>query len=88
MIHMWWKKIQLHTPFWVTLVFIVGLALFTRLYDLGKAPAGITWDEAALGYVGKMVVRTTRDEYLHRFPITFQSFGDYKSPLSFYVAGI
>jgi len=85
---MWWQKMQLHRPFWLALVFLVGFALFTRLFALGDAPAGLTWDEAALGYVGKMVIRTTRDEHLQRFPITFLSFGDFKSPLSFYLAGI
>ncbi len=85
---MWWKKLQLQAPFWIALVFIIGFALFTRLYALGEAPAGITWDEAALGYVGKMVIRTTRDEHLQRFPITFKSFGDFKSPLSFYLSGL
>lgn len=80
--------VRQNLPFWVTLLFILGLALFTRLYQLGTAPQGITWDEAALGYVGRMVVTTTRDEYGQRLPITFTSFGDYKSPLAFYFTGL
>lgn len=83
-----WSAWKHHRPFLVAVIFVIALALFTRFYHLGTAPAGVTWDEAALGYVGKMVIQTGRDEYGHRLPITFTSFGDYKSPLAFYLTGL
>jgi len=75
------------TPWGVTLLFIIGVALFTRFYQLGSMPQGMTWDEVALGYIGKMVVTTGRDEHSNLLPVTFQSFGDFKAPLAFYLSG-
>lgn len=76
------------SPWKVAFLFVFGLAVFTRLYQLGSMPQGMTWDEAALGYVGKMVITTGRDEHSNLIPITFQSFGDYKAPLAFYIIGV
>lgn len=67
---------------------IVGLALLLRLFQLGQVPHGLTWDEAAVGYNGFAVFTTRRDEWLHRLPISFRSFGDYKAPLAIYLNGI
>jgi len=75
------------SPWGVAFLFIIGVALFTRLYQLGNMPQGMTWDEVALGYIGKMVVTTGRDEHSNLLPVTFQSFGDYKAPLAFYITG-
>jgi len=76
-----------HFQLWLALGLIIVLAIFTRLYQLGQVPSGLTWDEAALGYVGRMVITTGRDEYGDLLPTTFVSFGDYKSPLAFYFTG-
>lgn len=70
------------------LISIVVLAVALRGYQLGQTPHGITWDEAAIGYNGYAVILTRRDEWLHRLPISFQSFGDYKAPLAIYVSGV
>lgn len=75
-------------PWMVTALFILGLAIFSRLYLLGQVPVGMTWDEVALGYVGKMLILTGRDEHSALLPTTFTSFGDFKSPLAFYFTGI
>lgn len=76
------------SPWTAGLVFLLAFAAFTRLFLLGTAPAGLTWDEAALGYVGKMVVTTGRDEHGQLLPRAFTSFGDYKAPLAIYITGI
>jgi 4-amino-4-deoxy-L-arabinose transferase-like glycosyltransferase len=83
-----WSFVKRLNPFWVTVLFLLGCTLFTRLYLLGQAPTGITWDEAALGYIGKMVITTGRDEHLDLLPTTFRSFGDFKAPLAIYIVGI
>lgn len=68
-------------------VFIFLVTAWMRFFHLGNLPAGFTWDEAFLGYVGKMVWLTGADEHLNRFPVVFQSFGDYKAPLAVYISG-
>lgn len=69
----------------VLLILFLGTAL--RLYQFGSHPPALTWDEAALGYVGQMVVRTGFDEYGQWLPRIFTSFGDFKAPLAFYLIG-
>lgn len=88
-LHLPWTPQQKTTiPLIVTFVFIICIALVTRLWNLGSTPSGVTWDEAALGYVGKMVVTTGRDEHGRLLPRAFESFGDYKAPLAMYSTGI
>lgn len=70
------------------LLLIIFAAAFFRFFGLGNVPAGLTWDEAAIGYNGYAIISTRRDEWLEKLPISFQSFGDYKSPLAIYVTGI
>jgi 4-amino-4-deoxy-L-arabinose transferase-like glycosyltransferase len=70
------------------LAFLLFFTAFTRLNQLGSLPAGLSWDEAYLGYVGKMVVTTGRDEYGRLLPRVFESFGDYKAPLAIYLTGL
>ncbi len=70
------------------LIAILILAAILRFFKLGKIPAGLTWDEAAIGYNGYAIVHTRRDEWLERLPVSFKSFGDYKAPLAIYLNGI
>lgn len=76
------------TPFHVAVGFFLFLAAFTRLVRLGEVPSGISWDEAALGYIGAMVDQTGRDEFNRLLPRVFESFGDFKAPLAMYITGI
>ncbi|MBU2543815.1 glycosyltransferase family 39 protein [Patescibacteria group bacterium] len=67
--------------------FILIISACLRFYQLGHVPHGMTWDEAAIGYNGFAIFHTRRDEWLHRLPISFMSFGDYKAPLAIYLNG-
>jgi hypothetical protein len=87
-------KLQRRLSAWISnhwyVIAVVGILLlsaFLRLYQLGQVPAGMTWDEAAIGYNGYAVITTRRDEWLERLPVSFQSFGDYKAPLAIYLNG-
>lgn len=79
---------SLFQPWGVAFLFLIGFGFWARVSHLGTVPASLNWDEAALGYVGKMVILTQRDEFNQLLPRVFQSFGDYKTPLAFYVTGI
>ncbi len=69
------------------LAVILILAVYSRFHALALVPAGMTWDEAAIGYNGYAIWQTRRDEWLHFLPISFMSFGDYKAPLAIYLSG-
>ena len=74
--------------YWLLVILIVLIAIYLRFYKLAQVPAGMTWDEAAIGYNGFAVVTAHRDEWLNFMPISFQSFGDYKAPLVIYLSGL
>lgn len=60
---------------------IFFLGAFLRLYKLGEVPPGVNRDEASIGYTAYSLLKTGTDEYGKRFPLSFQSFGDWKLPL-------
>lgn len=66
------------------LILIVMLAAFLRLYRLSDVPPGINRDEASIGYTAFSLMTTGRDEYGRSFPLSFESFGDWKLPLYIY----
>src|SRR3972149_9411406 len=63
----------------------VFLAIATRLYKLGEAPAGLYLDEAAQGYNAYSILKTGKDEFGKSFPIVFRSFTDFKTPIYIYL---
>lgn len=69
----------------IILFFIFLLALVLRFFQLGKAPLAMNRDEPAIGYNAYSILKTGRDEWGKRFPLSFKSFGDYKSPLYIYL---
>ena len=64
---------------------ILLLAFFLRFYRLGQVPPSLDWDEASLGYNAYSILKTGRDEYGKKFPLSIRSFGDYKPPLYVYL---
>src|SRR3989338_1977827 len=66
------------------LVPIVILSIFLRGYLLGKIPAGLNRDEAAIGITAYSLRQTGSDEYGQSFPLSFKSFGDWKLPAYIY----
>src|SRR5258708_6801795 len=69
-------------------VAILLLSIFLRFYKLGSFPPGFRWDEAAIGYNAWGILTVNRDEWLSRMPLSFRSFGDYKSPLAIYITAV
>lgn len=63
---------------------IIALAAFIRLYRLSEIPPGVNRDEASIGYTAYSLLQTGKDEYGRSFPLSFESFGDWKLPLYIY----
>lgn len=66
------------------LILIFVLAIFLRLYDLGKVPPGLYLDETQYGLDAYSILKTGRDVYGHFLPLAFQSSG-YYPPLFTYI---
>lgn len=60
------------------------LLVVQRLVALDSVPQGLYADEAAIGYNAWAVAHSGIDEHGHSWPLFFQSFDDYKSPIYFY----
>ena len=67
------------------LLLIVLLAAFLRFYELGNIPAGLTNDEAGVGWDAYSVLHTGRDQWNQFLPLHFIAFGDYPAPLLRYI---
>ena len=65
--------------------FTVFLAFVLRFYHLGSIPSSLDWDEASLGYNAYSILKTGRDEYGFKLPLSIRSFNDYKPPLYTYL---
>lgn len=66
------------------LIFIIVVAAILRLYGLSDTPPGVNRDEASIGVTAYSLMTTGRDEYGKLFPLSFESFGDWKLPLYIY----
>ncbi|MFC1654144.1 hypothetical protein ACFL1M_04870 [Patescibacteria group bacterium] len=72
-----------------TIIFLIFvLAFFLRAYKFGQIPFGVNRDEASLGYNSYSILKTGRDEHNQKFPIQFESFGDWKKPMYIYLSTI
>ncbi len=69
----------------LSIIFVILIALFFRLYQLGVVPQGLTWDEAAIGYNAYSILKTGKDEFGAFLPVIFKSFGDYKPGFYIYL---
>jgi len=69
----------------IILFVAIILAVVTRFYKLGTAPAGLYLDEAGQGYNAYSILKTGKDEFGKSFPIVFRSFTDFKTPVYIYL---
>jgi 4-amino-4-deoxy-L-arabinose transferase-like glycosyltransferase len=69
----------------ILLFVIILIASGLRFYKLGQVPPSPDWDEAALGYNAYSILKTGRDEYGTKLPLSIRSFDDYKPPLYTYL---
>lgn len=69
-----------------SLLLVLVLASFLRLWQIDKFPSGLNADEAAIGYNDYSLLQTGKDEHGNIWPIHFKSFGDYKPGGYFYLS--
>ncbi len=65
---------------------VLGLAFILRTVWLGSFPIGLYSDEAAFGYNAYLLLNTGRDEYGRFWPVSLESFGDFKPPMQAWLA--
>ncbi len=61
------------------ILLILLLSFIVLFWQLGVVPRGVLVDEAAVGYNAYSLLKTGRDEWGDRLPLTLRSFGDYKT---------
>jgi len=67
------------------LILTIIIGFFIRFYQLGDIPSSMNRDEPAIGYNAYSILQTGKDEWGKKFPLSFKSFGDFKSPLYIYL---
>lgn len=68
----------------VPIIFILCIASFLRLYQLGSVPPAASLDEASIGYNAYSIAKTGVDEYGTRFPLVLRAYDDYRPGLYVY----
>lgn len=79
------KKTLKNRIYLILFLAIFVLACILRLYQIQDIPPGVNRDEASIGYTAYSLLQTGRDEYGRMFPLSFESFGDWKLPLYIYI---
>src|SRR3990167_6882179 len=70
--------------FMLLLIIVLGAGL--RLFWLDKSPPSLNWDEAALGYNAFSILKTGKDEFAKKLPLSLRSFDDFKPAIYSYTA--
>lgn len=68
----------------VLLTGIIFLGFILRVWNIDSIPPGLNRDEASIGYTAYSLLLTGRDEYGRLWPLSLESFGDWKLPLYVY----
>lgn len=80
------QKLSVNYKKAVLVLLVFAIALFVRTYKLSSYPDGFDEDEMALGYYAYSILKTGADEHGNKYPIYFESVGDYKYGLYSYFA--
>jgi len=71
-------------PLSLYLILFLALVIFARFTLLTTSPPGFYVDEASIAYNAYTIATTGLDEHHCSFPVFFQAFGEFKSPLYIY----
>lgn len=69
----------------IPILLVFGLALIFRLLFITSVPLSLNWDETTFAYNAFSLLETGRDEYGVKWPLIFESIGDYKCPMYIYL---
>ncbi|NCN03665.1 MAG: hypothetical protein GW942_01160 [Candidatus Pacebacteria bacterium] len=64
----------------IILAVLILIGFIIRIWNVQTLPQILNRDEAALAYNGLLLSQTGKDEFQRSFPLTIESFGDYKLP--------
>ncbi len=70
----------------ISLILVILLAGFLRIYKLNQVPPSLNWDEVAAGYNAYTIGNWGKDEWGQCLPLIFTSFKDDKHPIHIYLA--
>ena len=80
-----WVKSQLNAQT-LSVALMLIFSTFLLSWNLDGVPVGINQDESSVGYDAHCIGETGKDHHGVSFPIMFESYGDYVSPLYTYIA--
>src|SRR3972149_9042149 len=69
-----------------TLVVVLAIASFLRLWKISEVPVSLFGDELDVGYHAYSILKTGRDYSGNFMPIHFQSLAEWRTPLYLYSA--
>ena len=81
-------KQNLQSIFILCTIILLTLLVTIHVLKLDKIPAGLFLDESSIGYNAITIMNTGRDEHGVRYPIYFESVGDYKNPIFIYSVAV
>jgi 4-amino-4-deoxy-L-arabinose transferase-like glycosyltransferase len=67
------------------LIFVILFLTVIYVYQVPNNPAGFFIDESSIAYNAYTISQTGQDEHGTRWPLFFQAFGEYKSPVYIYL---
>jgi len=78
------RLINSNVRFYFLLIAILLFGFFIRIIDIEINPPGLFSDEASIGYNAYSILKKGIDEHGRSFPIFFEAFGDYRTPIPIY----
>lgn len=75
--------VESHMRRWIILIFL--LALILRTWKLAQLPDGFHVDEAKVGWNAYSILKTGADDWGHKFPLHYNTFGDFRPTGYFYL---
>ena len=71
---------------WITILIILTIATFLRLWHLNQVPPELFGDELDVGYQAYSILKTGKDLQGNFLPVYLQSLSEFRAPLFIYSA--
>ncbi len=70
----------------ILLLIIILVSFFLRIWKIDKVPVSMFSDELDVGYQAYSIIKTGRDYSGNLWPLSFQSYADYRTPVYIYTS--